>query len=72
MLIKPQFEAERHQVGRGGIIRDTAVHQQVIKNVTAGIQADGFTFMGLIESPILGATGNKEFLAHFKRNPILS
>lgn len=68
VLIKPQFEAERHQVGRGGIIKDEAVHQEVIEKVTSGIVAHGFTCVGVIESPIAGATGNKEFLGYFKRD----
>jgi 23S rRNA (cytidine1920-2'-O)/16S rRNA (cytidine1409-2'-O)-methyltransferase len=68
VLIKPQFEAERHEVGRGGIIKDEEVHNQVVKKVTAGIVAHGFELKGIIDSPILGATGNKEFLAWFKRS----
>lgn len=67
-LIKPQFEAERHQVGKGGIIRDPAVHAEVVKKVVAGIEARGFVCRGVIDSPITGTTGNKEFLAHFMRN----
>lgn len=67
VLIKPQFEAQKHQVGRGGIIKDDAVHQEVIANVTSGLAARGFTCIGVIESPIEGATGNKEFLGYFKR-----
>jgi len=67
VLIKPQFEAQKGQVGRGGIIRDPAIHQSVIENVTKGIQAAGFSCVGVIESPIEGATGNKEFLGYFRR-----
>ena len=67
VLIKPQFEAQKGQVGRGGIIKDPAIHQSVIENVTKGIQAEGFSCVGVIESPIEGATGNKEFLAYFRR-----
>lgn len=70
VLIKPQFEAEKGQVGRGGIIKDPAIHKSVIEKVTTGIQKHEFTCIGVIESPIEGATGNKEFLAYFKRNPI--
>lgn len=66
VLIKPQFEAERHDVGRGGIIKDPAVHARVIDQVVAGIIPYGFSLVGVIESPILGMTGNKEFLAYFK------
>jgi 23S rRNA (cytidine1920-2'-O)/16S rRNA (cytidine1409-2'-O)-methyltransferase len=67
VLIKPQFEAQRGQVGRGGIIRDPAIHQSVIENVTKGVEAAGFSCVGVTESPIEGATGNKEFLAYFRR-----
>lgn len=66
VLIKPQFEAEKEDVGRGGLIKDPAVHERVIKAVTEGITAFGFDLIGVIESPIEGATGNKEFLAYFK------
>lgn len=68
VLIKPQFEAERHEVGRGGIIKDAAVHQSVIQKVTIGIEQHGFTSHGVIDSPFTGADGNKEFLAYFTRN----
>lgn len=67
ILIKPQFEAEREDVGRGGIIKDPAVHQKAIDRVVAGVVAHGFKEVGMVESPILGATGNKEFLAYFNR-----
>lgn len=65
VLIKPQFEADRGEVGKGGIIRDDNVHQKVIQKVTSGIEAYGFTSQGVVESPILGSAGNKEFLAYF-------
>ncbi|HVX01460.1 MAG TPA: TlyA family RNA methyltransferase [Candidatus Babeliaceae bacterium] len=66
ILIKPQFEAEKHEVGKKGIIKDPEVHEQVITNVTQGVERYGFACQGVIESPITGATGNKEFLAYFK------
>jgi 23S rRNA (cytidine1920-2'-O)/16S rRNA (cytidine1409-2'-O)-methyltransferase len=66
-LIKPQFEAGRNQVGKGGVIRDPVVHQEVIENVTQGIIGYGYELVGWLLSPIEGATGNKEFLAYFKR-----
>ena len=65
VLIKPQFEAERFQVGRGGIIKDPTVHQAVIQKVIAGIETHGFVCQGYIDSPITGTDGNKEFLAYF-------
>jgi len=67
LLIKPQFEACREDVGRGGIIKDPKVHQEVIERVTQGIKQYGFDLIGVIDSPILGGSGNKEFLAYFKR-----
>lgn len=69
VLIKPQFEAERHQVGKGGIIKDFKVHQEVIEKVTNNIISYGFKLIGVTESPITGATGNKEFLAYFIKTP---
>jgi 23S rRNA (cytidine1920-2'-O)/16S rRNA (cytidine1409-2'-O)-methyltransferase len=68
VLIKPQFEAAREDVGRGGIIKDSKVHQEVIARVTHGIEQYGFDVIGVIDSPILGGSGNKEFLAYFKRS----
>ena len=67
VLIKPQFEAEKKDVGRGGIIKDSAVHQKVIDTVTSGIKNFGFDLVGVTESPIEGGSGNKEFLGYFKR-----
>lgn len=67
VLIKPQFEAGKHEVGRGGIIKDAHVHEQVVKKIQEGVAVHGYTCEGIIESPIEGATGNKEFLGYFKR-----
>lgn len=67
ILIKPQFEAEKHQIGKGGIIKDAAVHAEVIERVIAGIIAHGYSLIGVTESPILGSEGNKEFLAAFTK-----
>jgi 23S rRNA (cytidine1920-2'-O)/16S rRNA (cytidine1409-2'-O)-methyltransferase len=68
VLIKPQFEARKEDVGRGGIIKDERVHKQVIERVTGGLKEDGFTCIGVTESPIEGATGNKEFLGYFVKD----
>jgi 23S rRNA (cytidine1920-2'-O)/16S rRNA (cytidine1409-2'-O)-methyltransferase len=65
VLIKPQFEARRDQVGRGGIIKNPLVHQEVIERVTNGIQECGFLSHGVIQSPITGSSGNIEFLGYF-------
>jgi 23S rRNA (cytidine1920-2'-O)/16S rRNA (cytidine1409-2'-O)-methyltransferase len=67
VLIKPQFEAEKGQVGKKGIIIDPILHEQIVKKVSNGIQSHGFTLIGIIESPIEGTMGNKEFLAYFKK-----
>lgn len=65
-LIKPQFEAGRAQVGRGGIVRDPQVHEQVIEKVTRAAQNIGLEKRGLIQSPIQGTEGNVEFLIHLR------
>jgi 23S rRNA (cytidine1920-2'-O)/16S rRNA (cytidine1409-2'-O)-methyltransferase len=62
-LIKPQFEAGREQVGKGGIVRDPAVHQAVCEKIAAWLAAQpGWQVLGLTPSPISGADGNVEFL----------
>ncbi|GAQ83745.1 hypothetical protein KFL_001600150 [Klebsormidium nitens] len=66
-LIKPQFEAGRSQVGSGGIVRDPAVHQDVLCRIIAGVKAFGFECIGHIQSPIKGTEGNVEFLGVFRR-----
>ncbi|CAG9463117.1 unnamed protein product [Pedinophyceae sp. YPF-701] len=68
VLIKPQFEAGKDQVGDGGVVRDPAVHQQVLSQVITGIETHGFDCRGWTDSPIRGASkGNKEFLAYLVR-----
>jgi 23S rRNA (cytidine1920-2'-O)/16S rRNA (cytidine1409-2'-O)-methyltransferase len=62
-LIKPQFEAGQEQVGRGGVVRDPAVHQAVLREALASASALGLTPRGLARSPLLGPAGNVEFLA---------
>jgi len=61
-LVKPQFEAERAQVGKGGIVRDAAVHEAVLRNVRGYAAENGFSAESEMDSPILGTKGNKEFL----------
>jgi 23S rRNA (cytidine1920-2'-O)/16S rRNA (cytidine1409-2'-O)-methyltransferase len=63
-LIKPQFEAGKAKVGKGGIVRDPAVHAEVCERIRAFVTTHGWQMCGLVESPILGTEGNKEFLAH--------
>ncbi|MGC4081605.1 MAG: TlyA family rRNA (cytidine-2'-O)-methyltransferase [Vicinamibacterales bacterium] len=65
-LVKPQFEAGRDEVGKGGIVSDPAVHEAVVARVTADAERLGFERRGLTPSPITGATGNREFLMHLR------
>ena len=63
-LIKPQFEAGRENVGKNGVIREPAVHQEVLDNFVALAKELGFTILGLTFSPVKGPAGNIEFLGH--------
>ncbi|MFN6962658.1 MAG: TlyA family RNA methyltransferase [Pyrinomonadaceae bacterium] len=65
-LVKPQFEVGRGEVGKGGIVREAEKHQRVVGEVNAAAGALGLAVRGTIESPILGAEGNKEFLSLFE------
>ena len=63
-LVKPQFEARRTDTARGkGVIRDPAIHRQVLEEVAGFAQSQGYGLQGLIRSPITGPKGNQEFLA---------
>jgi 23S rRNA (cytidine1920-2'-O)/16S rRNA (cytidine1409-2'-O)-methyltransferase len=64
VLAKPQFEVGKGEVGKGGIVRDPELHQQVVAKVTAAVREIGFQRVLHQESPILGAQGNKEFLVY--------
>jgi 23S rRNA (cytidine1920-2'-O)/16S rRNA (cytidine1409-2'-O)-methyltransferase len=66
ILVKPQFELERHQVGKGGMIRDPALHQQACRRVEDAVKQLGFQ-IEIIPSPVLGAEGNQEFLLYARR-----
>ena len=66
VLVKPQFEVGRRQVGKGGIVRDPVLHQQSIDKVSAAAEALGLHPVGAIPSPITGAAGNHEFLLYLK------
>ena len=67
-LIKPQFEAGREQVGRGGIVRDEAVRAQVVEDIRAfGTDELGLEWVGVCESPIRGAAGNVEYTAYWRK-----
>jgi 23S rRNA (cytidine1920-2'-O)/16S rRNA (cytidine1409-2'-O)-methyltransferase len=62
-LVKPQFEAGRGQVGKGGVVRERAVHRQVLAAAAANAWGNGFAVRGLTPSPLRGPAGNIEFLA---------
>jgi 23S rRNA (cytidine1920-2'-O)/16S rRNA (cytidine1409-2'-O)-methyltransferase len=63
VLIKPQFEVGRERVGKGGVVRDPALHAEVCARIETWVNAQaGWTVEGIVESPITGPEGNKEFL----------
>ncbi|MCY4070017.1 MAG: TlyA family RNA methyltransferase [Chloroflexi bacterium] len=62
VLVKPQFEAGKSDVGKGGIIRDPAVHRRVLQEIAEYAMSHGFSVLGLMRSPITGKKGNVEFL----------
>ncbi|HXZ28173.1 MAG TPA: SAM-dependent methyltransferase, partial [Terriglobales bacterium] len=64
VLVKPQFEAGRGKVGKGGIVRDPEVRQAAVERVRHAVEELGGRDLEVIESPILGAKGNREFLLH--------
>jgi 23S rRNA (cytidine1920-2'-O)/16S rRNA (cytidine1409-2'-O)-methyltransferase len=67
-LIKPQFEVGAARVGKGGVVRDPALHQEVCDRIRAWFERQpGWSVLGLVESPILGPEGNKEFLIAARR-----
>ncbi len=68
LLVKPQFEVGRGQVGRGGIVRDAALHRQALEDVARGAQAFGYGLRGACASPIEGAEGNREFFLALARD----
>lgn len=67
LLVKPQFESSRQEVGSGGIVRDPAVHARVLQEIWAFFRETEFKPRSYRESPILGGEGNKEFLMHLVR-----
>jgi 23S rRNA (cytidine1920-2'-O)/16S rRNA (cytidine1409-2'-O)-methyltransferase len=66
-LIKPQFEAGRGRVGRGGVVRDPALHQEIIEGMVAFSEGQGWSVRGHLPSPLLGPKGNREFLLYLTR-----
>jgi 23S rRNA (cytidine1920-2'-O)/16S rRNA (cytidine1409-2'-O)-methyltransferase len=72
-LVKPQFEAGREHVGKGGVVRDPAVQREVCERAVAWVTAQpGWIAVGIVESPILGPKGNREFLLYARRGFKLS
>ncbi|MDX1614445.1 MAG: TlyA family RNA methyltransferase [Candidatus Promineifilaceae bacterium] len=68
-LVKPQFEAGPANVGAGGVVRDPDVHQQVLREILDWSKENGLWPVGLIESPVKGASGNREFLIRLRSEP---
>lgn len=63
-LIKPQFEAGRDEIGKGGVVRDPRIHRAVLERTSELAKANGLGVLGLVASPLQGPAGNIEFLAH--------
>jgi 23S rRNA (cytidine1920-2'-O)/16S rRNA (cytidine1409-2'-O)-methyltransferase len=67
VLVKPQFEAGRAEVGKGGVVRDPAVHQRVVREIAEQFEKLDLSLVGSVESPVLGPAGNREFLVSARR-----
>ena len=67
-LVKPQFEAGREEVGKGGVVRDPAVHERVCAGARAWVETQSWTVIGVTPSPITGPEGNVEFLLGAQKN----
>ena len=65
-LIKPQFEVGKGKVGKGGVVRSPEEHLRVIEDIKAASVGFGYVVLGVIESPLVGPKGNKEFLIHLR------
>jgi 23S rRNA (cytidine1920-2'-O)/16S rRNA (cytidine1409-2'-O)-methyltransferase len=68
-LVKPQFEAGRDKVGKKGVVRDAAVHREVLEHFLDHAKGSGFTVLGLTYSPIRGPEGNIEYLGYLEKGP---
>jgi 23S rRNA (cytidine1920-2'-O)/16S rRNA (cytidine1409-2'-O)-methyltransferase len=66
-LIKPQFEVGKGEVGKGGVVRDKALHEKVIDRISNFSRGLGLTVLGVTESPLLGPKGNREFFIYLKK-----
>ena len=67
-LVKPQFEAGREEVGKGGVVRDPAVHERICTQAAAWVRSQGWSVVGITPSPITGPEGNVEFLLGAEKN----
>jgi len=67
-LIKPQFEVGKGEVGKGGVVKDPALHRKVIERISELSQDLGLRVLGVTESPLLGPKGNKEFFIYLRKN----
>jgi 23S rRNA (cytidine1920-2'-O)/16S rRNA (cytidine1409-2'-O)-methyltransferase len=67
-LIKPQFEAGKEKVGKKGVVRDPAVHREVIEQITSFVLQNGFSVLGLTYSPVRGPEGNIEYLLYLRKS----
>ena len=68
-LVKPQFEAGKEKVGKKGVVRDPAVHLEVLEHFLDHAKESGFTVLGLTYSPIRGPEGNIEYLGYLEKGP---
>jgi 23S rRNA (cytidine1920-2'-O)/16S rRNA (cytidine1409-2'-O)-methyltransferase len=68
-LLKPQFEVGKGEVGKGGVVRDTRKHQQVLERISRFSESIGMKVRGVMESPLLGPKGNKEFFIYLEKIP---
>jgi len=66
-LIKPQFEVGKGEVGKGGVVKDAALHQKVIDRISQFSRELGFSVLGVVESPLMGPKGNKEFFIYLRK-----
>ncbi len=67
-LVKPQFEVGRKRVGKGGVVRDPVLHEEVLRELSSVFLDQGWTVLDRAASPILGPRGNREFLLHLERS----
>lgn len=67
-LVKPQFEVGRERVGKGGVVRDPALHAEVLEELSGRFRSEGWSVKAQAESPILGPKGNREFLLHLEES----